>query len=323
MKYFIDSQSRIPLVGCIQFGIVVRGANSLVQVRPNTICNLRCSFCSVSANDNLMHPNNFEVECDYLVKWFEHISKLKGCALEANIDSVGEPMSYSKIFGLVKKLKASKSSYFVSMQTNGCFLDKTNIKRLEKNGLGRLNLSIHSFDQNKAKKLTGNSSYDLDKIKKVAREVAKTKIELFLTPVLIPSVNEEDIEKLIEFSKELGCKIGIQKYEIYKFSRKVGKVKAENYWKFYDRLKKFEKKYDTKLRYGKKDFKIHKAEQIKPTFKIGEKILVELKIPGWFKGDMIGVCKDRCVTVQNCQGKPGDKIWVKIFENKNQIYIGK
>jgi uncharacterized Fe-S cluster-containing radical SAM superfamily enzyme len=38
----------IPLVGHIAFGVIDRGTN-IIQVRPTSLCNLNCIFCSVDA----------------------------------------------------------------------------------------------------------------------------------------------------------------------------------------------------------------------------------------------------------------------------------
>ena len=64
----IDQSSGIPLLGVLPFGIIDRGTN-LLQIRPTSICNLKCPFCSTSANDLNIHPNNYIVNSDYLVSW--------------------------------------------------------------------------------------------------------------------------------------------------------------------------------------------------------------------------------------------------------------
>ncbi len=38
-------------------------------------------------------------------------------------------------------------------------------------------------------------------------------------------------------------------------------------------------------------------------------------------GQMLGVGKNRVVTINNCRAKPDDRVNVKILENKNNIYL--
>tara|TARA_Y100000310_G_C20632680_1_gene789480 strand:- start:765 stop:1745 length:981 start_codon:yes stop_codon:yes gene_type:complete len=320
---YIARESGIPLVGALQFGIVIRGANNLVQVRPTTVCNIKCPFCSTCANDFSVHPNNFVVESEYLVSWFEYVAKMKETALEANIDSVGEPMTYPELEKLVKLLSKSKHCSYISMQTNGTLLTKEKIDALIDAGLNRINLSLHSLDPEKAQKLAGAKFFDVKTLISAAKYASKSEIELNLTPVWLPGVNDEDIVELIDLAKELKCRISIQKYEVYKHSRRIRRAKPVNYWRFYEQLKQWEKGYNGKLRVSKQDFNIIKAKKVEEPFTTGERVRVKLALPGWYDKEMVGIAKNRCITVQNCEKKAGDSLNVKITENKNQVYLGK
>ena len=315
----IKINNDIPLHGCIAFGIIDRGTN-LIQIRPTSICNLRCIYCSVSANDKKIHPYEFEVELDYLVNEVKKVVELKG-EIEANIDSVGEPLMYPKIVELVKKLKEIKGVKRISMQTNGILLTKDKVDEFINAGLDRLNLSINSLDKELAKYLSGGE-YDLDKILEIIR-YANIKLELLLAPVWIPKINDEEIPKIIKLAKELKCKIGIQNYEVYKHGRKVKSVKPLNFYKFYKQLETWEKEFDIKLKLSAKDFEIKESKRVPITFKKGEKVRVKIKIPGWMEGQMTGVAKDRCITILDCNKKANQRRNVRILSNKDGIYVAK
>jgi uncharacterized protein len=319
----IDAESGIPLIGALQFGIVIRGSNNMVQVRPTTVCNIKCTFCSTCANDFNVHPHNFEVDVDYLVKWFEHVAEFKGRSIEANIDSVGEPMAYPSIVDLISKLSKSKWCSFVSMQTNGTFLSDSKVNELIEAGLGRINLSLHSLDSDMAKKLSGSSNFEVDVLVKAVKYASKRSLEVNLTPVLVPSVNENDVKELVKFAKNLGIKISIQKYEAYRNSRKVSGVKPTSYFKFYKLLKEWEKELKVRLCLSKRDFNIESASKMDLSFTTGERVKVKLVSFGWYKDEMIGVAKNRCVTVRDCKNKVGDNVNVRITDNKNHIYLAK
>ncbi|MBI2673141.1 radical SAM protein [Candidatus Woesearchaeota archaeon] len=318
----ITRESGVPLFGCIAFGIIDRGT-SLIQIRPTSVCNLNCAFCSTDGGPfSRFHGTDYVVDKDYLVDNIKEVVKLKGDGVEANIDSVGEPTTYKHLTELISDISRIKGISRISMQTNGTLLNKDKIINLEKAGLNEINLSIHSLEPELAKTLMGDKSYDIKKVIDIAREIAKTRIVLLIAPVYLPGVNDDEIPAIIELAKEINAKIGIQKYEVYKYGRKFKAAKHENWWKFYKRLVELEKKHNTKLKISAKDFKIEKKPSIPEVFRKNESPYVVVKAPGWINGQMIAVTRDRCISINNCNSKIGDKIKIKILETKNNIYIG-
>ncbi len=317
----VDEESGIPLIGTIMFGIVDRGTN-LLQIRTTTKCPLNCIFCSVDSGEKTKtRQADFVVDMDYMIKWIEEVVKFKGGEVEANIDSVGEAMSYPGFVELVKKIKNIEGVGVVSMQTNGFFLSKENVDELEKAGVNRINLSINSLDIEKAKLISGCSGYNIGKIMEISEYIAKSKIELLLAPVFMSGFNDEDIKDIIKFAKKIGAKLGIQKYEVYKYSRKVKGVKLMNWWKFYKRLEEWEKEYDVKLVLKKEDMDIKKCKRLETVFEVGDKVMAEIKCKGWLNGQMIGAAENRAITINNCDKEIGKSALVKIVENKNNLYI--
>lgn len=316
----ITKASGIPLLGCIAFGIIDRGTN-ILQVRATSACNMKCSFCSTSANDFDLHPNNFIVEVNYLLEEVKKVAKLKGPNTIVFLDSVGEPTSYPDFAKLVAGLRKIPEISEIIVITNGTFLSKKLIEDLEQAKLTRINVSLHSLHPERSKKLFGMESYNVEKVLESLRLVAKSKIELLITPVWLPGVNDEDVEEVIKFAKEVHATLGIQKYEVYPLSRKLKVAKKLNYWKFYDQLRKWEKKYDVKLVVDKKDFHVEKRERIPEVFREGERTQVIIRAPGWIKHQMIGVAKGRSISVNKCSAEIGDKINIKILETSNNIYL--
>jgi len=313
----ITKQSRIPLIGHIAFGIIDRGT-SLLQIRPTTLCNLNCQFCSTdSGTKSKSHITQYIVDSNYLIEETKKIIKEK---THINIDSVGEPLTHPEITKIIKELN-TPNTYFISMQSNGTLLTKELIKQLEQAGLNRINLSIHTLEESQAKQLSNTPSYNIKKIKEILKEISKSKIELLLAPVLIPKTNEDQIEKLILLAKELNAKIAIQKYERHKYGRKIKGIKEQSYYHFYKKLKELEKKHNIKLIYNPKDLEIQPSKRIEKPIEIGEKINTIILEEGWFKDQKITSHKNRTVTITNCQKNKGDKINIKITQNKNNIYI--
>ena len=209
------------------------------------------------------------------------------------------------------------------MQSNGTYFTKEKIDELEKAGLNRIHLSIHSTDPKQSKELFGTDEYNVKKILEVIEHISKSKIELMLAPVLLPGINDEEIEKLVELAKRIGCKIGIQKYEEYKYSRKPKGIKKENYYKFYKRLEELEEKYDIKLIYKHEAGEIYKGKSLEKPIKVGERINAKILSDGWNDGQIIAAFKNRAITINDCEAEEGDKINLKVLENKSNIYLAK
>ena len=155
----------------------------------------------------------------------------------------------------------------------------------------------------------------------LARLVSKTKIDLLLAPVFLPGVNDEEIREIIKFAKEVGCKIGIQKYEEYRYSRKMHEVKRENFFRFYKRLKEWEKEFGIKLVYSAKDLEVGRAEKLREVLRRGERLNVKVLESGWMKDQMIAAERGRCITITKCDAKKGDRVNVRVTETKNNIYL--
>lgn len=317
----ITRETGIPLVGCIALGIIDRGTN-LLQIRPTSICNLNCIFCSVDSGPySKIHPTAYQIELDYLVSWVKEIADYKGPGVEANLDSVGEVLTYPDFLPLVEAISKLENVSKISMQTNGILLTKQMVDELERLGVAQINLSINSLDEERARRFSGTKNYNVNHIIEIAEHISKSKIKLLIAPVYLPDVNDKDIEEIIKLAKKLDAQLGIQKYEIYKYGRKVKAAQKINWWKFYKKIEEWEKKYKIKLKLTAEELGIEKRKRLPKIFEKGEKVLTEIKALGWMQGQMIAASKNRAITINNCKHKIGDKVNVKILENKNEIYM--
>ena len=319
----------LPLIGLIQIGIIDRGTN-LLQVRAISGCNLNCIFCSVDEGpkSKTRVTNYIITSLDYMMEWLREIVAFKGPSkIEMHLDGTGEPMLYPKFLDLVHSIADIPGVEIISLQTNGILLTEKIVDELEAIGLSRINLSIHSLDPNLSKYLVGMPSYDLANILNIAEYISNSRIELLIAPVWVPGINDDDIEKIIQYTIKIVKKdqkwpmLGIQKYEIYRYGRKVPGVREMSWYHFYQQLRIWEKKYGVKLKLRKEDFWMHKRKMIPKIFKKGEKVRVKIVAPGWMHNEMIGVARDRAITVLNCNANIGDKINVRIVKNKHNLYI--
>ncbi|KHO45280.1 MAG: hypothetical protein QS99_C0016G0054 [archaeon GW2011_AR4] len=318
----ITRESSIPLIGCIAFGIIDRGT-SVLQVRAWSGCNMNCAFCSTDGGpSSKFHATTYIVDLDYLIEEVEKVVGFKGEGIEINIDSVGEPSGYPEIFSLISQVKLIPGVARISMQTNGTLLTPDRVTRFIAAGLHEVHLSLHSLHDEKAKMLFGMSSYQVKVPLAAIDQFLSRGVEIKITPVWIPGSNDEDIEELIMFAKQKGIVIAIQKYEEYKFSRRMKGIKQLTYWKFYKQLEVWEKKYEMALIYKKmKNTYLPRPRLPKPFVK-GDKIRAVIKAPGWILDQMLGVADGRCVSITGCQAGIGESVRVKITEDGNNLFYG-
>lgn len=305
---YIDKNSDIPLMGIDYIGVIDRGTN-VIEVKPLTLCNLRCRYCFVSAGD---YKTNFIVNHSYLLEGIKDIISIKGNHdIEIHFSPYGEIFMYSEFFDLLSELETIKGIKTISIQSNGLLINKKIIDKLKFNKNCRINVSLNTLDVNKARYLCDCSNYDLDKLIDNIKTLLDANIDVLIAPVWFPKENDKDIEDIIEFVLDLRKKgfnekqlqIGIQKYLIYKTGRKLKKLRPKTWKYFYTQLSKLQKKYDIKLKLGPSDFNIHKRKSFS-TSQLKKDMILNVKV----------VSKGRWE--RECIGKINEKLGIKILLKK-------
>ncbi len=260
---YVDKKSGIPLHGVDFIGIIDRGTNVL-EVKPLTFCNLRCKYCFVSAGDYL---TNFIADHEFIVEKLEQLVEIKGRhGIEIHIAPYGEILLYPRLFELLEGLWRIKGVDTISMQSNGLLLTEEIVSNLDKANLTRINISLNTLNKELAEKLCNCERYDVDNLLKNIENLLRSKIDVLLAPVWFPKVNDDDIENIVQYVKDLRSKgfsakkiqIGIQKYLTYRTGRKLRNVSPKDWKFFYNYLTRLEKKFDLKLKLGPIDFGIQK-----------------------------------------------------------------
>jgi uncharacterized Fe-S cluster-containing radical SAM superfamily enzyme len=295
---YINTDSEIPLMGVDFLGLIDRGTN-VIELKPLTLCNLKCKYCFVSAND---YDTNFMINSDYLVHNVKKVIEIKGeYDIEIHIAPYGEILLYPELNNLLEQLSCINGITTVSMQSNGLLLSPENVKMLKERNLTRINLSLNTLDQELACYLCNCNEYDLNTLIKSIKSLLDSKIDILLAPVWFPGVNDGDIEEIIklvislrkEGFSEHETQIGIQKYLIYKTGRKLKKIRPKSWDYFYLQLSRLEKKYKIKLKLGPKDFGIHKRALISPlNFRKGDLLKMKIVSKGRWQNECIGKIRD-------------------------------
>ncbi|MGV8169530.1 MAG: radical SAM protein [Candidatus Nanoarchaeia archaeon] len=315
---YIHSGSGIPLLGANEFGLVDRGTN-IIEVKPSTGCNLSCVFCSVNEGKNDFM--DIVIQEEYIIEEFKKLAAIKKHPVEASINPHGEPLLYPRILELIRDLRAIKNVDVISINTNGCLLNKKLIDELAAAGLTRINLSIHSLNKEKASKMA-DAPYNVSQVLEMIK-YCEGKIDVLLAPVLVPGMNEDDIDDIIELSKTIKNKkyptIGIQNFLSYKEGRNAAK---EMPWEnFFELLKHKEKEHNVRLIIEENLFNIQYDETLPKPFKKGQIIKAQVMAPGRSKNEIITVAGERNITVFNPR-KTSGTITIKLIRDKHNIYTG-
>ncbi|UCD00449.1 MAG: radical SAM protein [Promethearchaeota archaeon] len=295
---YVDEKSEIPLYGVDFFGVIDRGTN-IIELKPLTLCNLKCKYCFVSAGD---YETNFIVDPNYLLKKIRDIIEIKGhYKIEIHFAPYGEILLYPKFFDLIEELWKIDGIEIISIQTNGLLLNEEIIKKLEKTKITRINISLNSLNQEKANFLCDCKNYDINNLMNNISLLLNTKIDVLIAPVWFPGENDKDIEEIIKYVlllrkkgySEKKIQIGIQKYLIYKTGRRLKKIRPKSWGYFYNQLSSLEKKYNIKLKLGPLDFGIHKRKTVASlNFKKNDQIKLKLISQGRWKKEYIGKLND-------------------------------
>lgn len=167
-------------------------------------CNYRCVFCMPTNPKFFKNEELLTVaEIDRLVKLFSSLGvdeiKLTG----------GEPLVRNDLPQIIQAIHTYVKT--ISMTTNGYYLS-SKLPELQKSGLSRLNVSVHSLNENKYRKITGGGNL------KAAVNGINTAIKLGMAPIKINMTvmrgfNDDEILDFVDFGLKSGTIVRFLEYE--------------------------------------------------------------------------------------------------------------
>ncbi len=325
----------IPLVGHISFGIIDRGTN-VVQVRPSTVCPHSCIFCSVDAGPRPWYRSSeYMVDPGWLAAWLREVVRVKGGGVEVLLDGMGEPLTHPRITEIIRRAKETRGVERVAVETHGGFLSKSLARELERSGLDRINLSIDAVSPKLASRLVGAAWYDPSRILRIAEWIVEnTGIDVVLTPVVVPGLNEGEIIGLIEWAKRVraGAKSGwptgvlIQKYESHRWGRKIPGIRPWSWDRFYKWLAGLEARTGYKLLVEPEDLGFKKKPSLEKPYRAGEKVKLVILGDGLRKGELLAmdIKATRSFTYLSKEPlSPGKIVVARIVRDKDNIYLAR
>ena len=321
-----------PLIGNIAFGLIDRGTN-VIQVRPTTICPISCIFCSVDSGPlSKRRQTEYIVDYKWLVKQVEEVARFKGGDIQVLIDGVGDPFTYPWLPRLVKFLKDTGIVKIVAAETHGATLTREQIDKLDEAGLDRINLSIETFNVEKARRLASSEWFNVRKIIKLAEYIVKeTNIDLHVTPVWLPGINDKDVIEIVKWAYRIGAgkrwpPATIQKFIYHKWGRKPSGVREISWNRYWRWIRSLEKELGVKVSWSMKEWGMRYARKIAHPFKKGNKLETLLAGPGWLRGEYLVVDNllRRNITVVGLRSPaPREKIYVEIIRDKDGIFLAR
>lgn len=170
------------------------------------VCNFSCRMCYVRKTQK-------EVECSELPvmkydDWIRIAEESKKLGMLYILLTGGEPLLWPYFWDLYEKL--IDMGFLVSVNTNGSLIDKEAINRFLKRPPRRLNITLYGASDVTYKKLCGVDGV-YDEICETIRQLKQYGICIKINCSLTPD-NAEDLEKIVEFSKEINVPLQIADY---------------------------------------------------------------------------------------------------------------
>lgn len=156
-------------------------------------CNLNCSVCFASSNENIKE----DISLDRIVEYYDY---LMACGGPYNIQlSGGEPTLRDDLDEIIK-LGKEKGFTFFQLNTNGIRVgeDEDYIKSLSEAGLNTVFLQFDGVSEEPYLKLRNKNLLEIKK--KAIENCKKAGVGVVLVPTVVKDVNLQEIGDIIDFA---------------------------------------------------------------------------------------------------------------------------
>jgi cyclic pyranopterin phosphate synthase len=169
-------------------------------------CNFRCSYC--------MPLEKYEWIDRHEILTFEEMTRLASLFVQLGVEEVrltgGEPLLRHGVEKLIGQLASIQGLKDLSLTTNASLLSEQ-AEGLAKAGLNRINVSLDTIKPEKFRDMTQRD--DLANVLKGLSAAAKSGLmPIKINSVIQRGVNDDDIEGLLEFSRQNGYQLRFIEY---------------------------------------------------------------------------------------------------------------
>jgi uncharacterized Fe-S cluster-containing radical SAM superfamily enzyme len=211
-------------------------------------------------------------------------------------------------------------------------LSRRLVDKLHNAGLDRVNLSLETLNPEKAKFLYGTQAYSVERVVDAAKYlVTETSVDLHVTPLWLPGINDRDVERVLEWALRIGAgkkwpPVTVQKFVKHKYGRGRGlrEVSWSEFWRFVEEL---ERKIGVKLKWSMEEWGMHYARSVKPPISMGDLVEVDVVSRGWLKREYLGVYSNKyfvgVFTSSHVSGIVGRRVTIRVVSDKNGLLLGR
>jgi cyclic pyranopterin phosphate synthase len=169
-----------------------------LRIAVTSQCNLRCQYCHGEGEDTSKHDESPEMTVSEIVRIVRIASSLGISRIKL---TGGEPLFRKDILEIVEGIASVKGVTDLSMTTNGTLLAPL-AKDLRRRGLGRVNISLPTLNEEIYSKLTGGRIDD-------ALEGIKASVEAGFHPVklnmiILKCATDCDFDGMLDFARRTG-----------------------------------------------------------------------------------------------------------------------
>ena len=154
-------------------------------------CNLNCFFCHREG----IKSHEQKLNLEQLLACIEILTSI-GIMKVKFIG--GEPTICAGLDYLVREIKKKNDKIDVSLITNG-ITSKKIVDKLINSRIDRINVSLHGFDLETFRKITGGTEKQLNSVFEMIRYLSSKKILGKINYVLLKGINEEEFLQVIEY----------------------------------------------------------------------------------------------------------------------------
>lgn len=174
----------------------------ILMAEPTNFCNLHCPLCPVG-NKSLKREKGFMP----LTGFKKIIDELGDYLLNLTLWNFGEPLLHKDIYDMVEYAK--KKKIFIRLSTNGHFFNsKENVRRLVVSGLDDLIIALDGASQETLSKYRVGANFQeiIRGIKSVVEEKERLKSRLPFVELqfILMQHNEHEVEKIKRVAKDIG-----------------------------------------------------------------------------------------------------------------------
>jgi cyclic pyranopterin phosphate synthase len=197
---------------------------TIMRISVTHDCNFKCFFCHMEGEDpysrQYLTPEEIGIVAEAASRLGVKRFKITG----------GEPTLRRDLPDIIREIKLRAGAEDISMTTNGVLLENL-AKKLRDSGLDRINISLHTLDDNKFYMITGTRMLSRV-LRGIDAAIDAGYRQIKINMVILKNVNEEDVWRLIEIVRER--KLVLQLIELHPVGE--GRKIFSKYHTFLDEL---------------------------------------------------------------------------------------